>query len=400
MGGKVWSDKEEQVFWEVIIPQSAIAADPNDQELSWESCGKVMQRTMGDEARRTYTGSMLCKLMPRRARRPLLTLLADEHYYQNLKPGPRPKAKKYFDKHVKDCGMYCLRSRGVFLRSTANESAEKYKASALVEESTETTTPRCEQPRKVAPRALPPPSPPPTTPAAPPREQIHHVQDPQRPTLPALSTMLDRRALMNQYVPAEQYTPPPYTRPAPGSSARDEDLTTPITTGPPQGMAYRALRPKPPLNHERGFQTSNSAFKNYNLFPRSTRRDDPNMQSTNPAFGGYDASSYDFRPGSFDTRSRLPPIQSFDARPPEATSSLGSSSGTLSESPGDTREPPTPSTTNSDSPVSYYADRIKRRFPLREEEEEDEEVDEGPTKRLRSSRRYHVRSQAPSTDST
>lgn len=63
MGGKVWSDKEEQVFWEVIIPQSAIAADPNDQELSWESCGKVMQRTMGDEARRTYTGSMLCKLM-------------------------------------------------------------------------------------------------------------------------------------------------------------------------------------------------------------------------------------------------------------------------------------------------------------------------------------------------
>lgn len=285
------------------------------------------------------------------------------------------------------------------LRSAANESAEQYKASALLE-STETATPPSEQPRKVAPRALSPPPPPPTTPASPPREQIHHVQDPQRPTLPALSTMLDRRAFMSQYVSAEQYTPPAYTRPAPGSSARDEDVTTPITTGSTQGMTYRALTPKPRLDREGGFQISSSSFRNYDSTPRGTRRDDFNMQSTIPSFRGYDAPSYDFRPGRFDTRSRLPPIQSFDVRPPETTSSLGSSSGTLSESPGDTREPPTPSTTSSDSPGPHYTDRIKRRFPLREEEEdEDEEADEGPTKRLRSSRRSFVRSQAPSADS-
>lgn len=68
MGGKVWSDKEEQVFWEVIITQSPIAADPKDQKLSWEQCSKAMQRTMEDEARREYTGSMLCKSMPPRPR--------------------------------------------------------------------------------------------------------------------------------------------------------------------------------------------------------------------------------------------------------------------------------------------------------------------------------------------
>ena len=72
MGGKVWSSEEEKNFWETIIPQSPIAPNPEDEKLSWDECAKLMQRTTGGDARREYTGSMLCRFLciPR-----LLTLL-------------------------------------------------------------------------------------------------------------------------------------------------------------------------------------------------------------------------------------------------------------------------------------------------------------------------------------
>lgn len=61
MGGKVWSDEEEQVFWEFIIPQSPCAADPEARHLDWRTCADLMTVRMGEGARRTYTHTMLCK---------------------------------------------------------------------------------------------------------------------------------------------------------------------------------------------------------------------------------------------------------------------------------------------------------------------------------------------------
>ena len=62
MGGKVWSQEEERVFWEVVIPCSPSAANPADRTLGWKECVDLMTRTIGEGARRVYTSTMLCKL--------------------------------------------------------------------------------------------------------------------------------------------------------------------------------------------------------------------------------------------------------------------------------------------------------------------------------------------------
>lgn len=61
MGGKVWSIDEERIFWTRVVPQSVGAAVPIAQPMGWPECAQMMQTLMGDEARRTYTHSMLCE---------------------------------------------------------------------------------------------------------------------------------------------------------------------------------------------------------------------------------------------------------------------------------------------------------------------------------------------------
>ncbi|KIH88525.1 hypothetical protein SPBR_07234 [Sporothrix brasiliensis 5110] len=62
MGGKVWSEEEERVFWTEIIPSSKkrqLYSRPSREPHGWESLRKVMQDRMGSLARRTYTALML-----------------------------------------------------------------------------------------------------------------------------------------------------------------------------------------------------------------------------------------------------------------------------------------------------------------------------------------------------
>ncbi|WDK12419.1 hypothetical protein CGRA01v4_03698 [Colletotrichum graminicola] len=56
MGGKVWSDNEERVFWRIIVPQSQkrIATGPAHTK-TWEELAPLMQSLMGVNAKRTYT---------------------------------------------------------------------------------------------------------------------------------------------------------------------------------------------------------------------------------------------------------------------------------------------------------------------------------------------------------
>ncbi|RYO91599.1 hypothetical protein DL764_008267 [Monosporascus ibericus] len=81
MGGKTWSEKEERHFWRVIIGYSAKRAgvDRAKPEKSWDLLAQEMQRAMGSEARRDYTGTMLF-----------------EHYFQNVESGRKsPNAAIY-----------------------------------------------------------------------------------------------------------------------------------------------------------------------------------------------------------------------------------------------------------------------------------------------------------------
>ncbi|KAF5660424.1 phosphatidylglycerophosphatase mitochondrial [Fusarium heterosporum] len=94
MGGKVWSEEEERIFWEDVIPRSTVAAnpptDPTVQPLSWPDCAKWMNENAGDKPRRVYTSTMLY-----------------EHHYQNIKPGAKsPKAVRFVQKYLSDCEYY------------------------------------------------------------------------------------------------------------------------------------------------------------------------------------------------------------------------------------------------------------------------------------------------------
>ncbi|KAM0216228.1 hypothetical protein ACHAQI_002644 [Fusarium lateritium] len=92
MGGKVWSEEEERIFWEVVIPRSTVAAhppsDPATQPLSWPDCAQWMNEMASDNPRRIYTSTMLY-----------------EHHYQNIKPGAKsPRAVRFARKYLSDCG--------------------------------------------------------------------------------------------------------------------------------------------------------------------------------------------------------------------------------------------------------------------------------------------------------
>ncbi|RYP29135.1 hypothetical protein DL767_006905 [Monosporascus sp. MG133] len=86
MGGKTWSEKEEHYFWRVIIAHSPKRAgvDRAKPEKSWDLLAQEMQRAMGSEARRDYTGTMLF-----------------EHYFQNIESGRKsPNAAIYVREYL------------------------------------------------------------------------------------------------------------------------------------------------------------------------------------------------------------------------------------------------------------------------------------------------------------
>ncbi|RYP46408.1 hypothetical protein DL768_007375 [Monosporascus sp. mg162] len=86
MGGKTWSEKEEHHFWRVIIAYSPKRAgvDRAKPEKSWDLLAQEMQRAMGSEARRDYTGTMLF-----------------EHYFQNIESGRKsPNAAIYVREYM------------------------------------------------------------------------------------------------------------------------------------------------------------------------------------------------------------------------------------------------------------------------------------------------------------
>lgn len=63
MGGKVWSDTEERYFWRTAMSFSPkrVGIDRSKPEMSWPQLATHMQSAMGDEARRQYTETMMCK---------------------------------------------------------------------------------------------------------------------------------------------------------------------------------------------------------------------------------------------------------------------------------------------------------------------------------------------------
>ncbi|KAJ2974018.1 hypothetical protein NUW58_g8795 [Xylaria curta] len=62
MGGKVWTDAEERYFWRVTISQSPkrVGFDLANMEKSWDQLARDLQDAMGIDARRNYSGTMLC----------------------------------------------------------------------------------------------------------------------------------------------------------------------------------------------------------------------------------------------------------------------------------------------------------------------------------------------------
>ena len=108
MGGKYWSQEEEDYFWRVAIASSPkrIGVDRARPEKPWPDLAEDMQRALGEGARRQYTGLMLCKPIPhhrsgsRGQRTPVLLYFAlfsvsttltslptVEHWFQNIITG-------------------------------------------------------------------------------------------------------------------------------------------------------------------------------------------------------------------------------------------------------------------------------------------------------------------------
>ncbi|KAI5924167.1 hypothetical protein F4810DRAFT_666004 [Camillea tinctor] len=87
MVGKVWSDYEEKYFWRTAISNSSkrVGIDLAKPERSWDQLAMDMQRAMGDNARREYTGTMLF-----------------EHYFQNVESQRRsPYAAVYVAEYLR-----------------------------------------------------------------------------------------------------------------------------------------------------------------------------------------------------------------------------------------------------------------------------------------------------------
>ncbi|KAF4345238.1 hypothetical protein FBEOM_740 [Fusarium beomiforme] len=90
MGGKNWSIDEERMLWEVVVPRSVAAANPDHRVMDWEQCAQFMNERAGGIALRKYTKNMLY-----------------EHHYQNIiKGGSSPNARPFVDRHLRYVEWY------------------------------------------------------------------------------------------------------------------------------------------------------------------------------------------------------------------------------------------------------------------------------------------------------
>ncbi|KAI1839857.1 hypothetical protein JX266_013940 [Neoarthrinium moseri] len=100
MGGRVWSDREERYFWRKAMPRSPkrVGADRAKTEKAWSELAPIMQRELGEYARRQYTGTMLF-----------------EHYFQNIETQRvSPNATLYVREYLRKSGSF--NSNHPFLR--------------------------------------------------------------------------------------------------------------------------------------------------------------------------------------------------------------------------------------------------------------------------------------------
>ena len=63
MGGRIWSMKEESVFWYLVrhSPKRLGKDLINNPEQPWAQLSDTMHAKMGADARRQYTGLSLCE---------------------------------------------------------------------------------------------------------------------------------------------------------------------------------------------------------------------------------------------------------------------------------------------------------------------------------------------------
>lgn len=111
MGGKVWTVKEERIFWTSIIPNSPkrIGIDKVMRtEKSWAQLVHQMEHMMGSDARRTYTALMLCKSFPHFPSISSVELTrrsAVEHYFQNaICRRFSPNATSFISEYLRKAG--------------------------------------------------------------------------------------------------------------------------------------------------------------------------------------------------------------------------------------------------------------------------------------------------------
>ncbi|KAI0599132.1 hypothetical protein F4775DRAFT_591582 [Biscogniauxia sp. FL1348] len=115
MVGKIWSDREEKYFWRTAVGYSPKRAgiDRAKPEKSWDMLAKDMQRAMGDNARREYTGTMLF-----------------EHYFQNIESQRKsPHAVVYVYEYLKKLGPHRqppdMAKRAQYLNGTSGTPARR-----------------------------------------------------------------------------------------------------------------------------------------------------------------------------------------------------------------------------------------------------------------------------------
>lgn len=119
MGGKVWSDPEEMIFWLILAPNFPPGLDQDSRDVkkgrsdtlkSWERAPEMMEQEWGRRfpgvpLRRIYTAVSTCELWKERSFVALAEVtdpmgFSDEHLFQNfhqgkLSPNAGPYVKAY-----------------------------------------------------------------------------------------------------------------------------------------------------------------------------------------------------------------------------------------------------------------------------------------------------------------
>ncbi|KZZ98382.1 hypothetical protein AAL_02900 [Moelleriella libera RCEF 2490] len=146
--GKHWTLEEEEFFWQTIVPVSPKGpkrpGSKTEGAKTWRECGEAMQQQFGHK-HRTYTAATLF-----------------EHYFQNMRQRPSPRAHRFIETHKRLLG--CIdeaetgqQSKRQHSESERTEPDEPDAAARGPAEATQYGTPKrarlCLIPRKPVPNA-------------------------------------------------------------------------------------------------------------------------------------------------------------------------------------------------------------------------------------------------------